>query len=228
MSVDLFFKLKEIDSLSKMRINHLKTIDEQVNRVSILKNRLNASELDSKKALDEKISYQNDLGDLEAKLKNASVQKQRLIDIGSDENKVAQFSIQIENFEEEGLNLLGLIEEKDLLIKEGKTFREGLCRTIDEIQNEVSPVVENAQKEIGNLETRIELLKNELPSQFQSILAKITAKNLVHGPFTRIEQGSCFICRFKISRIDESEIDMQKGLKTCPQCSRIFLPYGAS
>jgi predicted nucleic acid-binding Zn-ribbon protein len=53
------------------------------------------------------------------------------------------------------------------------------------------------------------------------------AKNLAHGPFTRIDQGSCFLCRYKISRVEESEIDMQKALKICPQCSRIFLPYGA-
>lgn len=227
MSVEEFFKLKEIDSLSKMRINHLKTIDEELNRITRLQERFKASEKEHENHIREKMSLQDTLAECEKKLKNAAEQKQRLMDVGGDENKINQFSAQITEFEDKGFELLEKIEEAENLILEGKTFRNGLSKTIEEISAEVSPVVEKSQNEIKNLELRISLLKEDLPENFRNLLNKISAKNLPLGPFTRVEQGSCFICRYKISRIDESEIDMQKSLKTCPQCSRIFLPYGA-
>lgn len=228
MSVEEFFKLKEIDSLSKMRINHLKIINDELNRITILQERFKASESEQISHIQEKVVLQDSLADFEKKLKNAAEQKQRIIDIGGDENKIQQFSEQITELEDKGFELLEKIEELEVLIQDGKTFRSGLTKTIEEISNDVAPVVENSQNEIKNLELRINLLKEALPDNFKNILNKVSSKNLTHGPFTRVEQGSCFICRFKISRIDESEIDMQKNLKTCPQCSRIFLPYGAS
>lgn len=228
MSVEEFFKLKEIDSLSKMRINHLKTINDELNRITLLQKRFKDSELESERLTHEKFAMQDSLAEYEKKLKNAVEQRQRIIDIGGDENKVAQFTLQISKFEDKGFELLEKIDELDTLISEGKTFRTGLAKTIDEITAEITPDVEKSQLEIKNIELRISLLKEDLPENFRTTLEKIVAKNLALGPFTRVEQGSCFICRFKISRIDESEIDMQKGLKTCPQCSRIFLPYGAS
>ena len=96
-----------------------------------------------------------------------------------------------------------------------------------EIESEVAEEKGKLEKELHSISLRVDLLKEELPSDFRQVLERVSARKLAHGPFTRIEGGSCYFCRYKISRLDESEVDMQKQLKICPQCSRIFLPYGS-
>lgn len=227
MSVELFFKLKEIDSLTKMKNTHLRAKNEQEDRLSKLNDRRQEALLQSAKLKQDLITLHDELAQLEKKLKTASEQKQRLQDIGGDEKKIAQFQTEIESSEEQGLGLLAREEEIQTEMNDTRQFLTGLDKTILEIKEEVTEEVTKIQAELSNIELRIQLLQDELPSEFKSMLLKVTAKNLAHGPFTRVDQGSCYFCRFKISRIDESEIDMQRQLKTCPQCGRIFLPYGS-
>jgi predicted nucleic acid-binding Zn-ribbon protein len=227
VSVEWFTKLKEIDSLSKMRINHLKKKSEQEDRVS----KLNEKRHERLKLIEElkqnSVSIRHELGDLETKLKTASEQKQRLIDLGGDDAKIARFSSEIETLEERGMELLQKDEDISVEINSHKEFLQGLEKTIHEIETDFQPKLQEIDKEISAINLRLGLLRDELPVDFRTQLDRTTSKNLAHGPFTRVEQGSCYFCRYKISRIDESEIDMQQKLKTCPQCSRIFLPYGA-
>lgn len=226
MSIEWFSKLREIDSLSKMRINHLKTKKDQEDRVSKLNERRQEA-LDQITILQKEIvSVNHEVALLETKIKTSSEQKQRLMDIGGDEKKIQAYSQEISNFEDEAFVHLAKLEEIQTEIADKKTFSVGIEKTIKEIFAEASFDIEAVEKEIQNIDLRLQLLTDELPEDFKKILFKTTQKNLTHGPFTRIEQGTCFICRYKISRMDESEIDMQKNLKTCPQCSRIFIPYG--
>lgn len=227
VSVEQFLKLKEIDSLSRMRINNLKLKSEQEDRVSKLNNRRQEALLRTAKLKQDLISTNDKMADVEKKLKTSSEQKQRLMDIGGDENKIAGFSAEIASLEEQGFDFLSMVEQIEKELDEEKTFISGLEKTIQEIVQETSQEMETLDHEIKNINFRINLLQDELPPDFKATLLKVSAKNLAHGPFTRIEQGSCYFCRFKISRIDESEIDMQKTLKLCPQCGRIFLPLGS-
>lgn len=227
MSVKPFLNLKEIDSLTKMKHNFEKAKREQEERVSKLKERQENAHLQSSKLKQELVSIHQELGEIEAKIKQGSEQKQRLLDIGGDDTKVQAYSLQISQEEEKGLELLNKIEAIEAELEGTKTFLKGLENTIKEIQEESRSEIDHIENELKNTILRIDTLMEELPSDFKSILQKISAKNLAHGPFTRIENGSCYFCRYKISRLDESQIDMEKGLKNCPQCSRIFLPYGA-
>ena len=228
MSVDWFLKLKEIDSLSRMKINYLKIRVEQKERIFKLNNRLEATLTQLAKVKQESVTINSDLAETEKKLKTASEQKQRLIDRGTtDEKKILQYSLEILQQEELGMEFLLRLDEIEIEIQEAKTFLQGLKNSINEIQLEINPELEKIEGELNNIDLRSNLLLNELPPDYRTLLEKTTSKNLSHGPFTRIDQGSCYFCRFKISRLDESEIDMQKNLKTCPQCSRIFLPYGS-
>jgi predicted nucleic acid-binding Zn-ribbon protein len=227
VSVEWFLKLKEFDSLSRMRINHLKLIKEQEDRLSALEEKQKEASLRTVKLKQDHHELQQKLYETEKKLKQSEEQKQRLIDIGGDESKIKNFEKEAMEAEEQGLELLSQIETNEVELTEVKQFMEGLKKTTDEISHEVNEEKNKEQKELDQIEMRLNLIREELPEDFRRILDKTVAKNLAIGPFTRIESGSCFFCRYKISRTDESEIDMQKGLKTCPQCSRIFLPYGA-
>ena len=227
MSVEWFFKLKEIDSLTKLKNTHLRAKSEQEDRLSKLNIRRQEALSHTAKLKQDLISLHDNLADIEKKLKTASEQKQRLMDMGGDEKKIQQFQLEIEGFEEAGLNNLAREEELEIEMKDSREFSQGIEKTIKEIEDEVSQEVSTITHEVSNLDLRLGLLIEELPTDYRTTLMRVTAKNLAHGPFTRVEQGSCYFCRYKISRIDESEIDMQKQLKQCPQCSRIFLPFGA-
>ncbi|MGE3611492.1 MAG: hypothetical protein AB7I27_18010 [Bacteriovoracaceae bacterium] len=227
MSVEWFIKLKEIDSLNKSREGHLKAKKEQEERISkLLSKRQEAlDELENFKKLNSTI--QSNILDLEMKLKRAEEQKQRLLDIGGDEGKIKKFAEEASQLEDLGFSLLEQSESNQIEIKDKKLFLDGIEKTISEIKSEAESEIAKELKEIENIDLRVKLLENELPDDFKQILHKVQKKNLAHGPFTRIEAGSCYFCRYKISRLEESEIDMQKGMKTCPQCGRIFLPYGS-
>jgi predicted nucleic acid-binding Zn-ribbon protein len=227
VSVEWFLKLKEIDSLTKQRSKQLLAQNEQNERLAKLKDRLNQGNLQTATLKKTHIELLQTMSEVEKKLATASQQKQRVLDIGGADQKVQEFGQEIERLEEQGLELLQSLEASEQELQENKTFLIGLEKTIQEIQQESQVEVEALESEIKNLDLRILLLKEELPTEFKNILEKITGKNLAHGPFTRIEQGSCYFCRYKISRLEESDIDMSKSLKICPQCSRIFLPYGS-
>jgi predicted nucleic acid-binding Zn-ribbon protein len=150
-----------------------------------------------------------------------------LRDIGGDETKINTYLSEMNSHEETGLEILTALELNELELQEVKGFLSGLEKTILEITHEVETEIAQEEKSISHIDQRLQSLMDELPDDFKMILQKTLTRNLALGPFTRIEAGSCYFCRYKISRIDESEIDMQKKIKICPQCSRIFLPYGA-
>ncbi len=225
MSAEPFFTLKEIDSLNRMKVNFLKSKSDQEDRVSKLKLRLEESLLQTAKLKQELISTTNELANVEKLLKTASEQKQRLMDIGGDEKKILNFSQDVMKYEEQGLEFLSRLDELETELTDQKTFRTGLEKTIAEIETETNPEIEKITQEVKNIDMRLGLLEEELPSDFKSIYQRVVAKKLALSPFTRTDQGSCYVCRYKISKVDESEIDTQRSLKTCPQCSRIFLPY---
>lgn len=207
-----------------MRINHLKAIAEQDDRVHKLNQRLEESNLQTAKLKQELFTLQHELHEIEQKLKLFQKQRQNLMDIGESGER---FIALIDEAEGKGLKLLDRIETIEAEQQELKNFEAGLRKTIEEIAREANEVKTKEMQEIKNIDFRLNALEEELPQNFRDILKKLQGKNLAHGPFTRIESGSCYFCRYKISRIDESEIDMQQQLKQCPQCSRIFLPYGS-
>lgn len=227
MSLEWFLKLREYDSLSKMRINHLKAINEQDDRLSTLLDRKNSEYVQTEKLKQEHISLKQSLHETDQKIRLAEVQGQRLKDIGGDDKKIADFQRHMEEAEELGLTLLSKLEEIEQELSDKQLFLKGLEKTLQEIQLEADEIKSKELSAIEQLNLRLRSLEDELPSEFRDTLKKVESKKLAQGSFTRVENGSCFFCRYKISRIDESEIDSQQKLKLCPQCGRIFLPYGA-
>lgn len=227
MSAEWFLKLKEYDSLEKMRGKLLKSMEEEQNRLKNL-NEKRQNQLKESEELRQHISLlQQDFHDTEKKLKTCEEQASRLQDMGGDENKIQAFKKEASQLEEKLFHMLDVIEAEQTKINEIKTFLAGLEKTMQEIEVEVNEVLKGSQEELRGLEMRRDLILQELPDDFRSLLERTLKKNLALGPFTRNDNGTCYFCRYKISRLDESEIDVQRQLKTCPQCSRIFLPYGS-
>ena len=227
MTADWFLKLKEFDSLEKMRISHLKAIKDQEDRLQ----HLNVKRQEQQKVQEilkaELHSLQQAYFETEKKLKICEEQASRLKDLGGDSDKIDRYQKDAATLEDDLFAILEKIESHQESIQEKKTFLAGIENTIQEIKSEVEAEIKEHSKAIEQLELRLKLIKDELPSDFKDALERTLKKNLALGPFTRVDQGSCYFCRYKISRIDESEIDMQRALKFCPQCSRLFLPYGS-
>ena len=227
MTADWFLKLKEFDSLEKMRISHLKAIKGQEDRLQLL----NVKRQEQQKTLEilknELHSLQQAYFETEKKLKICEEQASRLKDLGGDSDKIDRYQKDAGVLEDDLFAILEKIESQQVSMQENKTFLSGIENTIQEIKSEVEAEIKEHSKQIEQLELRLKLLKEDLPPDFKDALERTLKKNLALGPFTRVDQGSCYFCRYKISRIDESEIDMQRALKFCPQCSRLFLPYGS-
>ncbi len=226
MSFELFTNLREIDSLTKMRDHLIIQKCEQEDRLSKLNIRRQETEMEANLLHKNLFVMNTELANVEKSIRILSQQKQGLLDHGGYQEKILHYDGEISTLENRGLELLAKLEEIENNIKELKIFKEGLGKTILDIETEVKDEVERVNGEISQLDFRINSLKQELPVNIQALMQKLFSKKMVHGPFTRVEQGSCFFCRYKISRIEESEIDIQKSVKTCQQCSRIFLPYG--
>ena len=226
MDLEWFSRLKEYDSLTKARLGHLNTIKDQEHRMISLENRRDErmSQLSNQKS--EYVRFQQELLEIENKMKILNQQKERLINQGVDEAKLNNLIDEIQKHEDQGFELLQHLETNELERNDSQTFIEGIGKTISEIREEAKAEISKNEEAIKQLDLRLEGITEILPQEFKDLLMRTLKKNLAHGPFTRIDNGSCLFCRYKISRVDESEIDMQKKLKVCPQCSRIFIPYG--
>lgn len=226
MSDEWFFKLKEFDSLGKMKNGHLKSIQEEQNRLSSLNIKRQEVLSDVATLKNELLQLQQEYFEAEKKMNSHEEQAARLSDMGGDQVKIAQFKKDANHLENRLFELLERTEDIQVELDEKKTFLSGLEKTYQEIEVEVQGEIQIHQLGVDQADMRMKLIEEELPSDFKSLLIRTLKKNLAVGSFTRTDNGSCFFCRSKISRTEESEIDMQKLLKTCPQCSRIFLPYG--
>ncbi len=223
MSNERFLILKEIDSLLRMKIKHEKFIEEENNRLTKLNKKL-AESAEKLQIIKKSIfELQNVIYEIEKKLEVLTKQKINLFSVGKDTLSLDQ---EIEKLEFKGLEFLEDIDKLKIEENDYQTFQLGLKKTIEEIKLDVEQNVAAESKSLENTILRISLGLEGIPAHFKDTFQKVYIKNLSHGPFTRNENGWCYFCRYKISRIDESEIDLQQQLKQCPQCSRIFLPYG--
>ena len=227
MSAEWFFKLKEYDSLSKMRINHLKAIKEQQARLESLNIKRQKKQDEVAELKNELHSLQQKYYESEKKMKSCEEQASRLKDIGGSEEKINAYIKEASVIENGLFEQLERTDGIHIELEEAKVFLKGLEKSFTEIEGEVKEEIQKHTLENSQVEMRMKLIMEELPDDFRRILESTLKKNLAVGPFTRLNNGSCFFCHWKISRVDESEIDMQRQLKICPQCSRIFLPYGS-
>ena len=227
MSREAFQKLREIDSLMKMKNKELGLVKDQDDRLSSLENKKLARQ--EQKDQDKKAytSTQQELFEMEKKLKTASQQKERLSEYSPDDQKIKELSNHIEEYELKGFELIEKIEMIERDLKDHDTFLHGLENTMKEISLESLDEKNLHVKEAQNLEERIKRLHEELPDNFKGVYTRLMSKNFIHGPFTTIQNNACMFCRSSVSKVEESDIDTKFAITHCRQCGRLFLPYNA-
>ena len=226
MNDEWFSKLKEFDSLTNMKSRLLEQIHEQNKRLDILNLKRQEKEQGINAAIKELHEIQQTYHETEKKLNTSEQQANRLKDTGAADEKIQAYIDEAQKCETQMFEFLEKIENQEKEIEESRIFLKGLEKTYQEIKLEADTEIATHQNEVTQLNKRLDLIREELPLDFKTALEKTLQKKLAIGPFTRTDQSHCYFCRYKISRTEESEIDVQKILKHCPQCSRIFLPYG--
>ena len=207
MSKNAFFILREIDSLRRMQNQHSKLISSENDRIR----KLEQKRLDS----------QNEYLRLKSELSSTN---NRLNDIDLQLTRERLAPDLVTKLEAEGLELLSKAAELEEKINDCQTFISGISNTIKEIAEEVGLENKGQEFAIENIHERIAALESELPAEFKNIYLKTMALHLPVGIFTCVENQACKFCRRALSRIEDSEIEVQHQIKTCPGCKRIFLP----
>ncbi len=226
MSDEWFSRLKEYDSLSKARARLILSGKDQEGRLETLRKRQADSMAQLAGLKSSYIHLQQSLHEIEQKIKVQNEQRSRSIDQGGSEEKLRAYNKEISSLEEKGFSFLEDLDVNETERADLQGFLNGLEKTMIEIAGEVKEETAKFQNEIEQLDLRLNSLTEALPAEYRDLLMRTLKKNLALGPFTRVENGSCFFCRANISRNEESEVEMQKILKTCSQCGRIFIPYG--
>lgn len=205
--VDDFFRLREYDSLMREVDRLRQGIAQEKERLSRRKSELE----DRVKLLNSRDSQFRQFNHQIAEL------DRRLAQHLSPEAK--------SKLEEEGLKLLSDQEEISQLIAEDQVFIKGFTRTVQELETEIQALIQSNEALIAQNLTRAEQVYETLPSEWPAQYQRIFAKKPAHGVFSRIENLKCQFCRYTISKVLESEVDVGLQLKGCPGCGRLLLPY---
>lgn len=202
-------------------------MSEQENRLSTLNDKRQTNVLQTEKLQHDAHFLQQELFEIDKKMAESETQKQRVIDTGGNSEKIAAFDLKIQELESLYFEKLTNQEQLDQDKADLKLFLSGLMKTILEIKIEVDEEILKEKTSVEQLDLRLRLLLEELPPEYKNILDKTITRKLALGNFTRIDKAACYFCKSNLSRMEESEIDIQQLLKTCKMCHRIFLPYGS-
>ncbi len=205
--VDDFFRLREYDSLMREVDRLRQGIAQESERLSRRKSELSdrIELLNSRESQFRQFNHQ--IAELDRRL------AQHL----SPEAKT--------KLEEEGLKLLSEQEEISQLISEDQVFIKGFTQTVQELESEILAEIQSSEAVIAQNLKRADSVYATLPTEWHAQYQRILAKKPAHGVFSRIENLKCQFCRYTISKVLESEVDVGLQLKGCPGCGRLLLPY---
>lgn len=164
-------------------------------------------------------------------LQKKIIQSQDALDKAVNEKAALSSQKQLEVFnenlaqeEEMAFKIMEEIESLETLKNDKNTFLAGSEKSLKDIQEEVGNNNAPTIKEIDITKERINLLNQDLDQATLLRLEKLLAKNLKHGPLTKIENSACYICGYSVNATDRDQIEKNLLLKTCGSCSRIFIP----
>lgn len=237
MSKENFKILKEINSLSLLKEDFQSKIASENKRIDFVESNRNLRaeqkerDLAQLKELNTQITnIENEISHLGLKL---TKDKENLSTITTEaglsnmEKQISDLESKLEAFEEEGLEKMEEAESVEIRISQADEFLAGSLDSLNEIKAEVQQTNSEHQLEIEKLEKRINLLIEELPTDFQDRYKRVSESDIKGSVFTRIKNDSCEYCRFGLSKIDIQKVEDLLQFKTCSGCRRIFIPQAA-
>ena len=206
-TVEAFFQLKEYDSLCREQQSLTKEKSNLVDRIKLRQGELFEAQNELQKLIERYKEIDREIIQIDRNL------SQRLSEEARAEN------------EEKALTLLISQQEIEIAREEKKTFLVGFQKTVDEITQESNEGIQDLERKLTHLNSRIAQLFSDFAEDWRHQVEKVQSKNLSIGIFTKNQDGKCAMCRHKLSLENQSDIDQKLILKACSGCSRLFLPY---
>lgn len=217
--------------------NHQKVISEQANRLTKISELRKDKQVELSEAESELKNFQDQYEKEEksnqvitrdlTQTKNSQMAATTEQALKAANSQIAHQTPLKELSDQKLFDLLSSIEEREEDIKTLKVFLQGSIKTQSDITDEVSKIKATEEQEIANLEMRINLLVDSLPEHFKTKFTSVNKKLRFKSPVTIIKNDHCGECFMMVSKMQISQVD-RGNLETCAQCSRIFLPSGAS
>lgn len=234
MKSEAFKILKEINSLNQKIQKILSEQKDEYSRITkIEKIRTQRTDLlvqdeKRKEEINNKMqSFEEEINALtdeleQVKRSESTIKNEKQLSAYQDQLK--SLNCAIEENENSTFSLLEESEQIEETISEHKTFLTGSQESIQEIIKEIEVAVNQKSEGLTILQKRIQLLNEELPSEFSNALKDASKKHPASSPFTRIIEKHCEFCKMKLSASIIQDVETSLKLKSCSCCERIILP----
>jgi len=231
--MDFYRYILDIQSLDSVIKRYLDQTQEEKSRIDFLEKQRNQRKEKNSELENKKTEYKTRVSDLEKELfgidEKISKSKEHMA-LASSQAQVDALTKEIETLsprqseiEEEVLTILDQIEEIDSLLEIDTEYFGGIQETIDEVNKEISEIEDGNKEEVSKLETQIEGLILEIPSDFLVMYKNVREKFRFQEPVTKLTGCACGKCRMQISTGEASEINNSFQHRICAGCGRILI-----
>ncbi len=235
MNKESFRILKEINSLTVKTADAEKLVAKELTRIAKIEDQRAQREALKQEAQEKLQESKHELQQIESriellskKLESDKANTNNVFtqeEVSALEQQIESSQIELNQLEEQGLELIELIEGLEQDILDTDSFLAGTLDTIAEIEDDINQENADTYQAIKNNRARIDLLKEQLPEKVISKLEELLAKNFTHGPLVEISaQNSCLSCGYLIPIALINSVENKLNFHTCPGCGRILIP----
>jgi predicted nucleic acid-binding Zn-ribbon protein len=227
--------LKELNSLNQAISKLQITIQDELSRIDKIQHQRDKRQIELDLTHDKLKANIRSIQESEAqishfsKLHSSALQKSNTLvtehEISSLQTQIDNAKVQIDHFENKGLELLDVISNDEEIIKNAKTFLAGSLESINEIESEINQSNHKILDDIKTKKSRISLLTSSLPTAIITKFEYLTSKGSPLGPLTQItDSNNCEACGYLLHKSLVSAIEIKNAFHTCSGCERIIIP----
>ncbi|MFZ4712684.1 MAG: zinc ribbon domain-containing protein [Bacteriovoracaceae bacterium] len=235
---EVFYQLKEFQSLDRLIDESSGRILEQEKRLQKLKSMEDSRTSDLKDNESNLLSLKKKLSEKEILNQKLNRDLEQTTAAGlkmTTTSELSSFEKQRDRLNQDrealDLEMLQLMEEQESLeqtILDDKNFLSGIQKTYNEISLEVNEQNNKDKSLVKDFEMRQMLILEALPVHFRDTFSRIHKRMKGKRPITIAKGSICAECAFLLSRHLLSELDRGESLVTCPNCYRLLLPSSAT
>lgn len=234
MNRESFLKLSMIHKLEIEIGDHFSRIKSQKDRIKSIENKKSEAELtisESEKRLltiratlakNEKSLFETDNAILKTKehLTHVTTSTQE----SAITRELANLIPKKAELEETVFKELEEVDSLETIIKDANSFLKGLAESRLEIEAEVLSIATAEEIHIARLQKNVEEEWKALPASLKNSYTQIKKRHPL-SEITYITGGNCHICRIKIGREIETQVERSLALEFCGGCGRILSPH---
>ena len=231
--MDYYSYLVDIEALDLVIKKHQDKIDEESARIDFLKKQKlsrekiyleNLETCKSQKV--EQTKREKELFDIDTKIDNNNAHQQNATTTKQAEtlmHELSELSAHKDSLENSILELIDTIDQLEEKIKIDEEYFKGMEDTIHDISLEAKEIINEEQADIKKLETQIEGLLSEVPTDLLNVFTISRDKHRFKSSLATIQGNSCSKCRSQIASAEVETFNKTKAHMICSGCKRLLL-----